>query len=106
MSSHEKNAEFEPKIVAYLWNLCSYRGADLAETSRFKYPPNIRVIQIMCTGSFDSVYILKTLLDGADGVLIGGCHLGDCHYQNGNYKAMPRIEILKSTLRYEEKIMG
>jgi len=106
MSSHEKNAEFEPKIVAYLWNLCSYRGADLAETSRFKYPPNIRVIRIMCTGSFYPVYILKTLLDGADGVLIGGCHLGDCHYQNGNYKAMRRIEILKSTLRSEEKIMG
>ena len=99
MSSQEKKAEFEPKIVAFLCNWCSYRGADLAGTSRLKYAPNVRVVRVMCSGSIDPVYVLKALLDGADGVLIGGCHLGDCHYQNGNYKAMRRIEILKSVLR-------
>lgn len=92
-------SEFEPKIVAFLCNWCSYRGADLAGTSRFKYPPNVRIIRVMCTGSIDVVYILKALIDGADGVLIGGCHLGDCHYQNGNYKALRRMEVLQSILR-------
>ena len=91
--------EFEPKIVAFLCNWCSYRGADLAGTSRAKYPTNVRVIRVMCSGSIDPVYVLKALLDGVDGVLIGGCHLGDCHYLNGNYKAIRRIEILKSILR-------
>jgi len=98
MSSQEKKTEFDPKIVAFLCNWCSYGGADLAGTSRFKYAPNVRVIRFMCSGSINPVYVLKALLDGADGVLIGGCHLGDCHYQNGNYKAMRRIEILKSIL--------
>jgi F420-non-reducing hydrogenase iron-sulfur subunit len=99
MSLRQKEAEFEPGIVAFLCNWCSYRGADLAGTLRFKYPPNIRVIRVMCSGSIDPVYILKAFLDGADGVLIGGCHLGDCHYQNGNYKALRRMEILKAVLR-------
>ncbi|MDP2970376.1 MAG: hydrogenase iron-sulfur subunit [Deltaproteobacteria bacterium] len=93
------SSEFEPKIVAFLCNWCSYKGADLAGTSRFKYPPNVRIIRVMCSDSIDPVYVLKALLDGLDGVLIGGCHLGDCHYQNGNYKAMRRIEVLKSILR-------
>ena len=91
--------EFEPKIVAFLCNWCSYRGADLAGTSRLHYPPNVRAIRVMCSGSIDPVYALKALLNGADGVLIGGCHLGNCHYQNGNYKAVRRVEILKSVLR-------
>lgn len=91
--------EFEPKVVAFLCNWCSYRGADLAGTSRFHYPPNVRIIRVMCSGSIDPVYVLKALLSGADGVLIGGCHLGNCHYQNGNYKAMRRVEILKTILR-------
>jgi len=92
-------AEFEPKIVAFLCNWCAYRGADLAGTSRFHYPPNVRVIRLMCSGSIDPVYVLQALLSGADGVLIGGCHLGNCHYQDGNYKAMRRVEVLKNILR-------
>jgi F420-non-reducing hydrogenase iron-sulfur subunit len=98
MSSRDKMAEFEPRIVAFLCNWCSYRGADLAGTSRFHYPPNVRIIRVMCSGSVDPVYILKALVHGADGVLIGGCHPGECHYQKGNYKAMRRVEILKAIL--------
>ncbi len=89
---------FEPKIIAFLCNWCTYTGADLAGTSRIQYPPNIRVIRLMCSGALDPVYVSKALLEGADGVLIGGCHPGDCHYQSGNYKARRRIAILKSIL--------
>ena len=71
---------YEPRIVAFLCNWCTYVGADLAGTSRIQYPPNVRVIRMMFSGGVDQVYILKALLDGADGVLIGGCHPGDCHY--------------------------
>ena len=92
-------AEFEPRIVAFLCNWCSYRGADLAGTSRFHYPPNVRIIRVMCSGSVDPVYVLEALVHGADGVLIGGCHPGECHYQKGNYKAMRRVEILKAILQ-------
>jgi F420-non-reducing hydrogenase iron-sulfur subunit len=91
-------AEFEPKIVAFLCNWCAYRGADLAGTSRFHYPANVRVVRFMCSGSIDPVYVLEALLNGADGVLIGGCHLGNCHYQDGNYKAKHRVEVLKKIL--------
>jgi len=91
--------EFEPKIIAFLCNWCTYTGADLAGTSRIQYPPNIRVIRLMCSGALDPVYVSKALLDGADGVLIGGCHPGDCHYQTGNYKARRRVAILKSILK-------
>jgi F420-non-reducing hydrogenase iron-sulfur subunit len=94
-----RNIEPQPLIVAFLCNWCTYKGADLAGTSRFHYPANIRTIRVMCTGSIDPVYVLKALLGGADGVLIGGCHLGDCHYQSGNYKAARKMEILKSVLR-------
>jgi len=90
--------EFEPKIVAFLCNWCTYTGADLAGTSRIQYPPNIRVIRLMCSGALDPIYVVKALLEGADGVLIGGCHPGDCHYQSGNYKARRRVAILKSIL--------
>lgn len=90
---------FKPRIVAFLCNWCTYRGADLAGTSRLSYPANVRTIRVMCTGSIDPVYVVKALLDGADGVLIGGCHPGDCHYQSGNYKASRKMEILKSVLR-------
>ena len=91
-------AEFEPRIVAFLCNWCTYTGADLAGTSRIQYPPNIRIIRLMCTGAVDTIYILKALIDGADGVLLGGCHPGDCHYQTGNYKARRRVAILKKIL--------
>lgn len=91
-------ADFEPKIVAFLCNWCSYAGADLAGTSRIQYPANTRNIRVMCSSSVDPIYILKALLDGADGVLIGGCHPGDCHYISGNYKARRRIALLKNII--------
>jgi len=86
---------FEPKIIAFVCNWCTYVGADLAGTSRIQYPPNVRVVRLMCSGAADPVYVLKPLLDGADGVLIGGCHPGDRHYQDGNYKAQRRVDTLK-----------
>lgn len=92
------NEDFEPRIVAFLCNWCAYTGADLAGTSRIQYPPNVRIIRMMCSGAVDPVYVIKPLLDGADGVLIGGCHPGDCHYQEGNYKARRRVAILKNIL--------
>lgn len=91
--------EFEPKIIAFLCNWCSYAAADLAGTSRIQYPPNIRVIRVMCSGSVDPLYILKPILEGADGVLIAGCHPGDCHYLNGNYKARRRVAMAKTMLK-------
>lgn len=93
-----ENTEFEPKIVGFLCNWCTYTGADLAGTARVQYPQNIRVIRMMCSGGVDIVYVLKALMEGADGVLVGGCHPGDCHYQSGNFKARRRIAILKKTL--------
>jgi len=92
-------SDFDPKILGFVCNWCTYAGADLAGTSRIQYPPNIRIVRLMCSGSVDPLYVLKSLLEGADGVLIGGCHPGDCHYTNGNYKARRRIAILKSILR-------
>lgn len=93
-----QGAGFEPRIIAFLCNWCTYTGADLAGTSRIQYPPNIRVIRLMCSGALDPVYVLKALLEGADGVLIGGCHPGDCHYLSGNYKARRRVAILRTIL--------
>lgn len=89
---------FEPKIVGFCCNWCSYAGADLAGVSRFQYPPNIRIIRVMCSGRVDPTFILKALEVGADGVLIAGCHPGDCHYMSGNYKAERRILLLKKVL--------
>jgi F420-non-reducing hydrogenase iron-sulfur subunit len=83
--------EFEPKIVGFLCNWCSYAGADLAGTSRLKYPPNVRVIRVMCTGRVDERLILKAFVAGADGVLVCGCHPGDCHYQKGNLNARRKM---------------
>jgi len=91
-------AKFEPRIIAFLCNWCTYTGADLAGTSRLQYPPNVRIVRLMCSGGLDPVYVLKSVVEGADGVLIGGCHPGDCHYQSGNYKARRRFAILQSTL--------
>jgi len=90
--------DFEPRIIAFLCNWCAYTGADLAGTSRIQYPPNVRAIRVMCTGGVDPIYVIKALLEGADGVLIGGCHPGDCHYQSGNLKARRRMAILRSIL--------
>jgi F420-non-reducing hydrogenase iron-sulfur subunit len=91
--------DFEPRIIGFFCNWCTYAGADLAGTSRIQYPPNIRVIRLMCSGALDPVYVIKALLEGADGVLIGGCHPADCHYQSGNYKARRRVAILQSILK-------
>ncbi len=91
-------AEFEPKIIAFLCNWCSYAGADLAGTSRIQYAPNVRVIRVMCSGRVAPVFILKALQLGADGVLVLGCHPGDCHYVEGNYKTLRRMALLRKTL--------
>ena len=90
--------KFEPRIVGFLCKWCSSSAADLAGTSRMQYPPNIRIIRLMCSGSVDSAYIVKALLEGADGVLVAGCHPGDCHYIEGNYKARRRMALLKDIL--------
>lgn len=89
---------FEPKIVGILCNWCSYTGADLAGTARIQYAPNVRVVRVMCSGRVDPSFVLKALQCGADGVLIAGCHLGDCHYQSGNYKTMRRFALMKRVL--------
>jgi len=89
---------YEPKIVGFLCNWCSYTGADLAGTSRIHYAPNVRIIRVMCAGRMDPTFVLKALHDGADGVLICGCHPGDCHYSEGNYKMMRRYPLLKKML--------
>jgi len=91
-------SEFEPNIVGFLCNWCSYAGADLAGTSRLSYPPNMKPIRVMCSGRVDPVFILDALQKGADGVLVAGCHPGDCHYQAGNYKTNRRIKLLKKLL--------
>jgi F420-non-reducing hydrogenase iron-sulfur subunit len=91
--------EFEPKIVGFLCNWCSYAGADLAGVSRLHYPPNIRVIRVMCSGRVDPSFILEAFRQGADGVLIAGCHLpSDCHYVSGNFKAQRRVLMTKALL--------
>nr|NQU93713.1 hydrogenase iron-sulfur subunit [Bacteroidota bacterium] len=86
--------EFQPTIISFLCNWCSYTGADLAGTSRMKYAPNIRIIRIMCSGRVDPTFVLKSFREGADGVLICGCHPGDCHYHEGNYKCLRRFKLL------------
>lgn len=90
--------DFEPTIIAFVCNWCTYTAADLAGTSRLAYPPNVRLIRMMCTGMVDPKYVIKALLEGADAVLISGCHPGDCHYINGNYKARRRVKLLKEIL--------
>jgi coenzyme F420-reducing hydrogenase delta subunit len=91
---------FEPNIVAFLCNWCSYAGADLAGTSRMEYPPNVKIIRVMCSGRVNPMFVINALQEGADGVLIGGCHPGDCHYIQGNYFARRRIAILKKLLEF------
>jgi F420-non-reducing hydrogenase iron-sulfur subunit len=91
--------EFEPKIVGFLCNWCSYAGADLAGVSRLQYPPNVRIIRVMCSGRIDPAFVLEAFKDGADGVLVAGCHIpSDCHYISGNFKAQRRILLLKKVL--------
>lgn len=91
--------KFEPKIVAFFCNWCTYLAADAAGVSRMKYAPNARVIRVMCSGRIDPQFVLNAFACGADGVLIGGCHPGDCHYQEGNYKALRRYHLLRRILK-------
>ncbi len=90
--------DFEPTIISFVCNLCTYTAADFAWTSMLIYPINVRLIRVMCTGMVDPKYVIKAFLEGADGVLISGCHPGDCHYINGNYKARRRVKLLKEIL--------
>ena len=97
MDDHE---QWQPKIIAFLCNWCSYAGADLAGVSRIQYPPNIRVIRVPCSGRVNPMFIIKALQSGADGVLISGCHPGDCHYISGNLIARRKFALLKHFLEY------
>ncbi len=91
--------QFEPVIIGFTCNWCSYRAADMAGTARMKYSPNIRLIRLMCSGRLDPTFVMKAFAGGADGVMITGCHPGDCHYVEQNYKALRRFIILKKTLQ-------
>jgi len=92
--------QFEPKIIGFLCNWCAYAGADLAGVSRIQYPPNIRIVRVMCSGRIDPAFILEAFKDGADGVLVAGCHLpSDCNYLSGNFKALRRVALLKKVLK-------
>jgi coenzyme F420-reducing hydrogenase delta subunit len=89
---------FEPQIIGFLCNWCTFTAADLAGTSRLSYPPGLRIVRVMCSGMVDPKYVIKSFLEGADGVLIGGCWPGDCHYINGNLKARRRVALLHEVL--------
>ena len=95
-----QDSEFEPRLLGFLCKRCSYAGADLAGTGRKKYPANIRIIKIPCSGRIDPLLIIKALQTGFDGVLVSGCHPGECHYQTGNYRARRRIAITRKFLEY------
>lgn len=106
----ELKSEWEPEIAGFLCKWCSYAGADLAGTSRKKYPANVRVLKVPCSGRVDPLLIIKALRLGFDGVLVSGCHPGDCHYQAGNYRARRRIALTKKLLEYigipEERVQA
>ncbi len=96
----KSDENWEPKIIAFLCNWCSYAGADLAGVSRIQYPPNIRIVRVPCSGRVNPYFIIKSLTDGWDGVLISGCHPGDCHYISGNLVARRRFAILNELLDF------
>jgi coenzyme F420-reducing hydrogenase delta subunit len=100
MTENTANKEWEPKIAAIVCNWCTYAGADLAGISRIQYPPNVRIIRVPCTGRINPFYIVKALQEGADGVLVSGCHPGECHYLSGNLVARRKFAALKSFLTY------
>ncbi len=89
---------FEPLIIGFTCNWCSYRAADSAGLGRVKYPPNIRLLRLMCSGRIDPTFVLKAFVSGADGVLVSGCHPGDCHYLEQNYRAQSRFLLMRRTL--------
>ena len=94
----EAGREWQPRIVAFLCNWCSYTGADLAGISRISWSPSVRIVRVMCSGRLDPTFVVKAFRLGADGVIVSGCHPGDCHYQKGNYKALRRVHLLKRLL--------
>ncbi|MBS3885570.1 MAG: hydrogenase iron-sulfur subunit [Dethiobacter sp.] len=91
---------FEPNVVAFLCNWCSYAGADLAGTSRIEYPSNLNVIRVMCSGRVNPMFVVNALQQGADGVLVSGCHPGDCHYMEGNFLARRRVALMRELLNF------
>lgn len=97
-NGHRSGEVPEPRIVGFFCTWCTYLAADLAGTSRIKYAPNVRVVRVMCSGRIDPQFVLDAFANGADGVLIGGCHPGDCHYQEGNYNCLRRARLLKQVL--------
>ena len=94
----EKAAGYDPKIVGFLCNWCCYAGADLAGVSRFQYPTNVRVIRVMCSGTIEPEMVLEAFIHGADGVFIGGCHIGDCHYATGNHHTEMKLKVMHKLL--------
>jgi F420-non-reducing hydrogenase iron-sulfur subunit len=98
MTDTPETKPFEPTIIGFTCNWCSYRAADMAGTARMKYAPNVRLIRLMCSGRLDPMFVFKAFIGGADAVLISGCHPGDCHYINQNYKAMRRFQLMKRVL--------
>lgn len=91
---------YEPKIIGFLCNWCSYAGADMAGSSRLKYPPNLKIIRIPCSGRVSPELVIRTFREGADGVMVLGCHIGDCHYSTGNHRTAKRMPVLKNLLAY------
>jgi coenzyme F420-reducing hydrogenase delta subunit len=106
----EDNSQWRPRIVGFLCKWCSYAGADLTGTSRKKYPANLTILKVPCSGRIDPLFIMKGLQMGFDGVMVSGCHPGDCHYQTGNYRARRRIALIKKFLEYmgipEERVQA
>jgi F420-non-reducing hydrogenase iron-sulfur subunit len=100
MAENQEQEGWEPKIIAIVCNWCTYAGADLAGISRIQYPPNVRIIRVPCTGRINPFYLVKALQEGADGVLVSGCHPGECHYLTGNLIARRKFAMLKSFLSY------
>jgi F420-non-reducing hydrogenase iron-sulfur subunit len=100
MGENKTTEDWEPKIIAIVCNWCTYAGADLAGISRIQYPPNVRIIRVPCTGRINPFYVVKALQEGADGVLVSGCHPGECHYLTGNLSARRKFAMLKNFLNY------
>ena len=99
-NAKQETKSWQPKIIAFLCNWCSYAGADLAGISRLQYPPNVRIIRVPCSGRMNPLYIIRALQHGVDGVLVSGCHPGDCHYITGNYHARRKFSMINSLLQY------
>ncbi len=100
LKNNQVAGDWEPKIVAFVCNWCTYAGADLAGTSRYKYPANTKIIRVMCSGAIDPVFIIKAFERGADGVLVSGCHPNDCHYNAGNFHARRRWDLFHNLLDF------